>query len=360
MARTKKGEAISPQRRTVEELTRLTDLLAEAETKQDLALWRRAKAVTGYLDGRRVIELCKELDVARSAINGWLQWFNAAGAEGLRTVKHLGPTPRLTMEQFDEMIATIEGGPQLAGFSTGMWTGPMIGDLIARRYGVRYHNHYIPRLLHEMGFSVQRPRKRLARADLEAQATWIRERFPAIKKKADRCRGIVAFEDEASFWLDGTLHQTWSRVGHQPRVDTFGQRKTAHVFGAVTLDEAEFNFRFAPVFNGHTFHQFLAQLVRRYAPRKLFLIIDNGPCHNLDDEGKQWLAENSHLIQLHRLPPYSPEFNPTEGVWKVTRKLTTHNRFYRTTDERDFALRRTFGQFQRKPALIAAHLERFQ
>jgi transposase len=60
------------------------------------------------------------------------------------------------------------------------------------------------------------------------------------------------------------------------------------------------------------------------------------------------------------LPGYSPEFNPTEGVWKVTRKMTTHNRFYRTTNERDAALRGTFGAFQRRPSLINAHVVRFQ
>ena len=59
----------------------------------------------------------------------------------------------------------------------------MIGDLIERRFGVRYHNHHVPRLLHQPGFSVQRPRKRLARADAEAQAHGLREKRPAIKKK---------------------------------------------------------------------------------------------------------------------------------------------------------------------------------
>jgi transposase len=38
-------------------------------------------------------------------------------------------------------------------------------------------------MLNDLGFSVQRPRKRLARADAEAQETWLRETFPAIKKK---------------------------------------------------------------------------------------------------------------------------------------------------------------------------------
>ena len=66
----------------------------------------------------------------------------------------------------------------------------MIGDLIECSFGVRYHNHHVPRLLHDLGFSVQRPRKRLARADAEAQATWLRVRFPAIKKKPERVAAL--------------------------------------------------------------------------------------------------------------------------------------------------------------------------
>jgi len=85
--------------------------------------------------------------------------------------------------QQQQLGGLIEGGPQAAGYTSGVWTGPMIADLIEQRFGVRYHNHHIPRLLHGLGFSVQRPRKRLARADVDAQATWLRRKFPAIKKK---------------------------------------------------------------------------------------------------------------------------------------------------------------------------------
>lgn len=167
------------------------------------------------------------------------------------------------------------------------------------------------------------------------------------------------FEDEASFWLDGTLHQTWSRVGNQPRVDTFGQRKTAHVFGAVSLENRpRFRWQFADVFNGHTFLNFLKHLVSR-SRRKIFLVIDNGPCHNLKPEGKEWLSENGHRIELFRLPPYSPEFNPIEGLWKQTKKTTTHNRFYRTVAERDAALTATFQQFDDFPSTSRNHVARF-
>jgi transposase len=167
------------------------------------------------------------------------------------------------------------------------------------------------------------------------------------------------FGDEASFWLDGTLHRTWARVGQQPHVDTFGMRKTAHVFGAISLEESpRFHYMFAPVFKATTFLDFLKKLVRHFR-RKLFLILDNGPCHNLDDEGKAWLRKNSHRIELFRLPPYSPNFNPTEGAWKETKKLTTHNRFFRTPAERDAALVETFDTFRASPSILAGHVARF-
>jgi hypothetical protein len=58
-----------------------------------------------------------------------------------------------------------------------------------------------------------------------------------------------------------------------PRVDTYGLRKTAHVFGAGGLPRPrEVTFQFASVFNGKTFFEFLRQLVLRYRGRKVFLI----------------------------------------------------------------------------------------
>jgi hypothetical protein len=91
--------------------------------------------------------------------------------------------------------------------------------------------------------------------------------------------------------------------------------------------------------------------------RKVFLIIDNAPCHRLEEDGVRWLRKNRHLIELHRLPAYSPEFMAMEGVWKTTRRMTTHNTFFVTPDQRDAKLTATT---QRRSALIAAHVARFR
>jgi transposase len=183
MARSKTGEAISQKGRFPSARKKLRRFIHAAEKADDLGRWRRGRAVLGYIEGRRVEEMAGELGVDRSSINRWLQWYEGMGVEGLVTGHAPGRAPRLTADQRTRLVELVEAGPRSAGYTSGVWTGPMIGDLIAQRFGVRYHNHHIPRLLHELGFSVQRPRKRLARADAEKQAVWLRETFPAIKKK---------------------------------------------------------------------------------------------------------------------------------------------------------------------------------
>lgn len=183
MARARNGQAISTERAGRQELRALRKLQQEAKRDGDLPTWRRATAVLGYLDGVSVIQQAAQLDVTRGSVNRWLQWFEAAGTEGLRPRERLGGEARLSDAQHQQLIALVEAGPLAAGYQSGVWTGPMIGELIRRRFGVSYHNHHIPRLLHKLGFSVQRPRKRLAKADAERQALWLKQTFPAIKKK---------------------------------------------------------------------------------------------------------------------------------------------------------------------------------
>lgn len=181
--RSKNGEAIGPRGRSPASQRNLRRFIREAEKQGDLGRWRRGRAVLGYIQGRRVVDLALEAGVTRGSVNRWLQWYEAMGLHGLLTGKPPGAAPKLTEAQQDELGAWLQAGPQAAGYTSGVWTGPMIGDFIAQRFGVRYHNHHIPRMLHQLGFSVQRPRKRLSRADKEAQATWLRKTFPAIKKK---------------------------------------------------------------------------------------------------------------------------------------------------------------------------------
>lgn len=183
MARSRNGEAIGERGRSPSARKKLRGFIRLKAKEGNLDEWRRGRAILGYIEGRRVLELAAELDVTRGSVNRWLQWYEALGIAGLVTRTAPGSSSKLTDEQRVELTALVEAGPLAAGYPSGVWTGPMVGDLIEQRFGVQYHKHTVPRLLHELDFSVQRPRKRLARADAAAQKIWFRKTFPAIKKK---------------------------------------------------------------------------------------------------------------------------------------------------------------------------------
>lgn len=163
----------------------LRRLEARAKSKNDLKSWKRVRAVLGCVKGRTGSEVAQELGVDRSTIARWVAAYAAQGIPALTPRKAPGPRPKLTDEQSRELSRAIEQGPEVAGFSSGVWTTRIVAEYIRRQFGVEYNWRYVAELLHRLGFSVQRPRKRLSRADRAAQQYWLRHTFPRIKKKPD-------------------------------------------------------------------------------------------------------------------------------------------------------------------------------
>lgn len=155
----------------------------ESLARNDLRSWRRATAVLECIDGATRAASAKRLGVDPSTVSRWIGAYLERGVQALRPGTAPGGKSRMSQEQLGELAKLIESGPQQCGFVSGVWTARMVWQLIEERYGVRYHWKYVPELLHKLGFSVQRPRKLLSRADHEAQERWLRETFPAIKKK---------------------------------------------------------------------------------------------------------------------------------------------------------------------------------
>jgi transposase len=94
----------------------------------------------------------------------------------------------LSLEEKRELALIIKDGPEKSGLDTGVWTSPLIVDLVERSFEISYSASQIRRILHELGFSVQYPRRELAEADDKQQATWVQEELPAIKKKSAKKR----------------------------------------------------------------------------------------------------------------------------------------------------------------------------
>jgi transposase len=161
----------------------------------------------------------------------------------------------------------------------------------------------------------------------------------------------LIFTDEASFRQDSTLHATWSRIGCPPEVSVTGQRKSVKIFGAIELWKARFHYRQDTVFNASTYFAFLEQLARSYRRQGAVLIQDNATYHK-DGDVWAWFDANRHWLEVHQLPPYSPELNPTERLWRYTRQTGTHNRYFPDEQELTGTLSRVFSEMQSYPEFI--------
>jgi len=130
------------------------------------------------------------------------------------------------------------------------------------------------------------------------------------------------------------------------------------IFGAIELWRTRFDYRQDTVFNAITYLGFLEQLARRYRRQGAILIQDNASYHK-KAEVWAWFKCNRHWLEVHQLPPYSPELNPTERLWQHTRKNGTHNRFFNGPGALLATLTRVFGEMQSHPQLIRSYLTPF-
>lgn len=120
-------------------------------------------------------------------------------------------------------------------------------------------------------------------------------------------------------------------------------RKSIACFGAVNVHTGRLVTAFEPKFNADSFERFLKRLLK-HRPRNhhLVVIVDNAKYHHARALCP-FLHQHRQTLTLLFLPPYSPELNPIERVWKLTRRLATHNRHFPTLDRVVDAVQERFG-----------------
>ena len=162
---------------------KLIQLKKEAEREGIYRVAKRLHAVLLNSEGLSSGALASILDTPRSRVSEWLANYEAYGVEGLLEGYRSGRPPLLRERQIRDLYDIIESGPVAYGLDSGVWTSRMISRLIEEEFGVDYHPGHVRKLLHRIGFSVQRPRRVLARADAEEQDRWHRKTYPNLKKK---------------------------------------------------------------------------------------------------------------------------------------------------------------------------------
>jgi transposase len=139
--------------------------------------------------------------------------------------------------------------------------------------------------------------------------------------------------DECHFQQHGSRCAMWIPPEEKdPVVLHAPTRKSISLFGAVNLSSGKLIHFVSPIFNAETFAVFLRMLSKRGGKlKKIIVILDNARYHHAVLL-RSWLYKNRRRIRLLFLPPYSPELNPIERVWKLTRRNSTHNQFFPSLD----------------------------
>jgi hypothetical protein len=183
-------------------------------------------------------------------------------------------------------------------------------------------------------------------------ASWL-----ALLPQAD-----LYLQDEVQFALHPTLTRVWCRRGRrgQRLVEAPGENAKCYGFGLVDWRDGWFDGRLAP---GRTADAFCAQVRAaversRARGRTAIVIVDNASTHTAAGSKLvrglvEELAGDLHLVYT---PPYAPDSNRIEALWRVTRRVVTHNHRHPDLAALEAAARDHFHHLAGHPATVLAHI----
>jgi transposase len=139
-------------------------------------------------EGWSVKDVAAAVGASRQSVSTWKSRAGKRGerAKALAAKPQHVPECRLSKAQQAKLVRLLRAGPRKAGFDCELWTLPRVTELIGREFDVSYHSTHVGRLLHALGFSCQKPKRRSKEQDPEAVRVWREEKWPAIKKGGKR------------------------------------------------------------------------------------------------------------------------------------------------------------------------------
>jgi transposase len=301
--------------------------LQQAYLKDDGRLVRRTTVLIDLLVHHVPMAVLGERwSLRASCLYDWQRALLLPGLDSL-VYRHGGGRPeKLTPTQKKRLVELSEAGPRVVGCETAGWTSVLIRVLLWREFGVLYTCQDGCTLLHNVGFAFHKARFGSDHLAAARRPHGLQQEWPRILRAAQRHKGLMLFEDEASFAPWGSLSYTGARRGQPPAVKTSGKRKGYNVCGAI----ASFSGRlFSQGIEGRLnsdSSQGCLQRIMEQTTQPLFLIHDGARYHTRAAP-QALLAAHRDRIPVEPLPSYAPDDNPIESLWKQTKKRATHNQY---------------------------------
>ena len=310
----------------------------------------RVRAIQLVESGKHPNEVAEFMDVGESTVLEWMRKYRAGGLAAVSTKFASGRPTALTDRQLLELLTLIVGcDPRQLSFGFALWTRELVADLIRRRFKVNLSRVTVGRILKRLGLSPQRPLYRAYQQDPERVDRWRREEYPAIRAEAAKEGATIFFADEAAVRTDHHAGTTWAPIGQTPVVTGTGERKTIMMISAITpRGQLRFHLHEGS-FQAVHFIAFCKQLLRDVTG-KIFLIVDGSSVHTAK-EVKEFVRDEERL-RLFFLPPYSPELNPDEWVWKNVKHDRIGRTSVRSLDELKNVAESALRRLQKTPRIV--------
>lgn len=229
-----------------------------------------------------------------------------------------GSWSHLTDNQSEELIAHLEERTYAHNHQIVLY--------IKEHFGITYTISGLHKWLHRNGFSYKKPKGLPHKADAQLQQQFIEE-YNKLKQEVSEEEPIL-FMDSVHPTQATKLTYGWIRTGQTKHVGTTASRTRLNIIGAIQLGAiAQAVTAQYETINAESIIDFMAKIRTQHTTQKsIHLILDRAGYHRSILVAEQ--AEKLN-IKLHFLPPYSPNLNPIERLWKVMNEVVRNNRFFK-------------------------------
>ncbi|MCD8295068.1 MAG: IS630 family transposase [Clostridia bacterium] len=166
--------------------------------------------------------------------------------------------------------------------------------------------------------------------------------------------------DEVHFQQQSTTTVAWRKKGSKPRLKSYpGKAKVAYA-GFIIPDTGALFVDKPGEFNAETIIQSIRNFLKTIDEkddREIILVLDNAQWHKkayrlIQEDTTGEYSDIASKITFLFLPPYSPDLNPIERVWRVTRRENTHNRFFPSISVLETKLDEAFAAWSKPNAQL--------
>jgi transposase len=293
-------------------------LLAKHKNEKNGKIRDRIKAVLAYDDGYSYSEIARILLLDDETIRRHIDDYFSKNK--LRT-ENSGSKSNLDEEQSEKLIAHLEEKTYLYAKD--------ICSYVKKEFGMSYTVSGMIKWLHYNKFCHKKPHGVPSKADLQKQEAFI-SKYNELKAtvKADE---IILFGDSVHPQHQTRLAYGWIKKGVRKAEKMTACQKRVNLIGAIDLNTHHVEYKQVDWVNAESLKAFAEQLCKAYPNASaIHLILDNAGYHK-SEEFLRFIETTK--IKIHYLPPYSPNLNPIERLWKIMHENITYNRYYEKFSE---------------------------